>query len=249
MILTNEGIKVNPLRIDKILKTPFPTIRKQMMLYCAFLSSIGLYSSCHLSQQHAVLSELTSVTKEFEALPKHKVAFDDSKRLLTSEPLFPNYPNQNNPKMLFVDSSDILLGAVLFDAEFPEICVKETVTKYDKTDMIRCDWHIQKSLDLLKIPAFPTPISGTPGSSFFECLSHFVELFCIENFPLTHKLIRQYLLHQLQNSMLKHTFTAGSFSTFLHNFWRGTYVLSQINPYKLSRADLKHPPNLGYGCI
>ena len=196
-----------------------------MMSYCGFLSSIGLYSSCHLSQQHGVLSELTSVTKEFEALPKHKAAFDESKRLLTSEPLFLNYPNQNNPKILFVDSSDILLGAVLFDAEFPEICVEENVTKYDKTNMIRRDSHIQKSLDLLKIPAFPTPIPCKPGSSFFECLSHFVELFCIENFPVTHKLIRQYLLHQLQNSMLKHTFTAS-----LPNSMTWTQFLDKYNP-------------------
>ena len=65
VILTNEGIKVDPLQIDNILKTPFPTTRKQMMSYCGFLSSIGLYSSCHLSQHHGELSELTSVTKEF----------------------------------------------------------------------------------------------------------------------------------------------------------------------------------------
>ena len=103
VILTNEGIKVDPLRIDKILKTPFPTTRKQMMSYCGFLSSIGLYSSCHLSQQHGVLSELTSVSKEFKTLPNNKAAFDESKRLLTSEPPFLNYPNQNNPKILFVD--------------------------------------------------------------------------------------------------------------------------------------------------
>ena len=208
VILTSEGIKVDPLRTDKIIKTPFPTTRKQMMSYCGFLSSIGLYSSCHLSQQHGILSELTSVTKEYEPLSKHQEAFEESKRLLTSEPLFLNYPNQNNPKILFVDSSDILLGAVLFDAEFPEISVRENVTEYDKTNMIRRDSHIQKSLDKLKIPAFPTPIPSKPGSSFFECLSHFIELFQIKNFPVTHKLIRQYLLHQLQNSMLKHTFAA-----------------------------------------
>ena len=58
----------------------------------------------------------------------------------------------------------MLLGAVLFDAEFPKICVEETVTRYDKGDMIRRDSHIQKMLDLLKIPAFPTPIPCKPGS-------------------------------------------------------------------------------------
>ena len=137
------------------------------MSYCGFLSSIGLYSSCQLSQQHGVLSELTSVMKEYEALPKHKAAFDESKRLLTSEPLFLNYPNQNNPKILFVDSLDVLLGAILFDAEFPKISVEENVTECDKTNMIRRDSHIQKSLDRLKIPAFPTLIPCKSGSSFF----------------------------------------------------------------------------------
>ena len=83
-----------------------------MMSYCGFLSSIGLYSSCHLSQQHGILSKHTLVTKDYEVLPKHLAAFDESKRLLTSEPLFLNYPNQNHQKIIFVDSSDIFLGAV-----------------------------------------------------------------------------------------------------------------------------------------
>ena len=49
--------------------------------------------------------------------------------------MFLNFPDQFAPKLLFVDSSDILLGAVLMDVTFPEGEVKIREMEFDTLRM------------------------------------------------------------------------------------------------------------------
>ena len=207
VILDKDGIRIDRKRIDKITKLPFPTTRKEMMSFCGFLSSITQYSSLAVSEQHAILAELTSTVKDFHALDKHKNAFNAAQKLLITEPLFLNYPSHTSPKILFTDSSDILIGAVLFDVEFPTTELETRDIVHNIEEMKGKNKYVQNQLQKHKIPAFPVAINSKIRSSFFECLEHFVEIFELQNFPQTHKLIRQYAIQQLRNTMIKHTFT------------------------------------------
>ena len=168
-------MRIDPKRIDKMLAVPMPKKLKEMQSYCGFLSSITLYSSNQLSHYHGILAELTSNKKgfKFQVLPKHIDAFEHTKRILTQEPLFLNFPNQYSPKVLFVDSSDILLGAVLLQVDFPQIQATDSPCEYDVNEMLRSfSGRIRfPSICTQPAPFFPLPTRVKAGSSFFESLS------------------------------------------------------------------------------
>ena len=207
VVMSKEGIQVDPDRTSKILATPFPTNRKGMQSFCGFLSSLCLYSSNQLSHFHGILAELTSATKDFKVQEKHRTAFERAKALLAKEPLFLNYPNQSNAKLLFVDSSDILLGAVLFDVIFPPLELEEIECPYDIEVMASYTSVIQVKLNELQFPGFPIPIQSKENSSFFEALIYWIETLKIENVPTLQKLLRQFIITQLlDNSTIKHHF-------------------------------------------
>ena len=202
VVVSPEGITVDPQRIDKIKNTPFPTTVKQMQSYCGFLSSIGLYSSNHLSHFHGILAELCTEKKPFHITDKHRQAFEFTKQALTSEPFFLNHPNQHSPKLLYVDSSDILLGAVLFDIVFPEPRVVGSHHPFDIPAMIHLT-HTQGNQHLLRKGLFPIPCSSTPHTSFFTSVAELIPLLRIHNVPVIPTLIRQAVLALLNHSTIR----------------------------------------------
>ena len=70
------------------------------------------------------------------------------------------------PKLLFVDSSDILLGAVLIDVVFPPIKLLEHECEFDVESMRKNNRVIQPILDEINLPAFPISITSSTDSSF-----------------------------------------------------------------------------------
>ena len=175
-----------------------PTTLRQMQSYCGFLSSLSLYTSNKLSYYHGVLAELTSAKKEFRITDKRREAFRRLKEILVDAPLFIHYPDPSAPKLLFVDSSDILLGAVLFDVVFPPITLLEHECEFDIESMRQNNRVIQQILDEIDLPAFPISITSCPDSSFFESLSYLTKQLLIENAPENHKLLRQAVLYHLE---------------------------------------------------
>ena len=120
---------------------------------------------------------------------------------------FIHYPDPTAPKLLFVDSSDILLGAVLFDVVFPPLTLIEHECEFDIDSMRQSNGRIQPILDEIDLSAFPISIMSRPDSSFFESLSYMTQQLLIENAPENHKLLRQAVLYHLEQSMIKLSFT------------------------------------------
>ena len=202
VVVTKEGIKVDPQRIDKIKNTPLPTTVKQMQSYCGFLSSIGLYSSNHLSHHHGILAELCTDKKPFSITDRHRQAFEYTKHALTTEPFFLNHPNQHSPKLLYVDSSDILLGAVLFDVIFPPPHVTGSHHPFDIQAMLHLtnkhgDHH------LLRQGLFTIPCASSAPTSFFSAIAELIPILRIHNIPLEPTLIRQAVLALLNHSTVR----------------------------------------------
>ena len=204
--LDKQGIRIDPARTSKVLGTPFPTNRKGMQSYCGFLSSLGLYSSNKLSRYHRVIAELTSATKDYIIEEKHRIAFEKTKLLLTEVPLFLNYPEPKNAKILYVDSSDIMLGAVLFDVVFPPVEVEEVECHYDIDTITSYSTNMQLALNKIKFPGFPVAIECKENSSFFEAMIFWTNTFGIQNVPNSHKLLRKFVLVWLDKSVVKHNF-------------------------------------------
>ena len=110
-----------------------------------------LYTSNQLSHYHGILAELTSAKKDFVVTDKHRDAFEKSKKLLTEEPLFLNYPNPLSPRVLYVDSSEVLCGAVLIDAELPSVeLVEGKLEDLEKNEEDLAE--VQKMLKHMDIP-------------------------------------------------------------------------------------------------
>ena len=202
VVIDKDGLRVDHKRRDKILATTMPKTLKEMQAYCGFLSSIGLYTSNHMSHHHGVLSELTSAKKDFVIEERHKTAFEDSKKLLTTEPLFLHFPDQYKPKVLFVDSSDILLGAVLLQVDLPPMYLKpqeERQPTLDDEGMILENKIIKEH----GLGGYTIYVPSKQASSFFESLVEAILYLGIKNVPTDHKLLRHAVISHLESSMIR----------------------------------------------
>ena len=111
--------------------------------------------------------------------------------------MFLNYPNQYAPKVLFVDSSDILLGAVLFDMEWPKPRNMGEECVYDIREMRLRHRNINKELEELSLPLFVSRTFPKKNSSFFESVMHVILEMQVGNIPTTAKLLRQAVMLSL----------------------------------------------------
>ena len=125
-------IKIAPPRVDKMRALQFPKSRLEAQKVCGFLSSLKHFSPLPLQKCHAILSELTRATDKYKFEDKHRRAFDEMKRIITTEPFMLSTPNPRKVKLLYSDSSTLSTGAILYEvdmdvevqkigAEFPEV--------------------------------------------------------------------------------------------------------------------------------
>ena len=223
VLINKDGIEIDPKRMEKILATPMPSNLKEMQGYCGFLSSIGLYTNNHVSQQHAILAELTSEKRKFVIEEKHKDAFEESKRLLTSSPTFIHYPNQYAPKLLFVDASDILLGAVLLDISLPKISLSDKPHPDNLNEFRTMEMEKNRIIEAAGIDGIVIPIPHKTASSLFESTIYLLEKLGLGNLPTQHKLLRQAVLTHLESSAIKYTLAktlldSGQWGNFLKTY-------------------------------
>jgi hypothetical protein len=64
------------------------------------------------------LTSLTSNNVKFEWLPSHQQAFDKIKKVIETEVLLA-YPDFNKPFHIYIDASDLQLGAVIMQDKKP----------------------------------------------------------------------------------------------------------------------------------
>lgn len=110
-IITQDGIRPNPNKIEKILSWPIPKTTTQIK---GFLGLLGYYRK--FIRDFAKLTKpLTKCLKKDAKIIHNEEftsCFNDCKRLLTTDPIL-KYPDFNRKFILETDASDFALGAVL----------------------------------------------------------------------------------------------------------------------------------------
>lgn len=110
-IVTQDGIKPNPNKTEKILNWPIPKTTKQIK---GFLGILGYYRK-FIKDFAKLTKPLTKCLKKDAKIIHSEEfisCFSECKQLLTSDPLL-KYPDFNNKFILETDASDFALGAVL----------------------------------------------------------------------------------------------------------------------------------------
>lgn len=110
-VVTQEGIRPNPNKIDKILNWPIPKTTTQIK---GFLGILGYYRK--FIRDFAKLTKPLTKCLKKDAKIIHNdefvSCFNDCKHLLTTDPIL-KYPDFNRKFILETDASDFALGAVL----------------------------------------------------------------------------------------------------------------------------------------
>ena len=212
-ILNSKGLSVDPSRIEKMVNAPLPENRTQMQKYLGFLSSVKYFSPPELSEQHAILAPLTSTQVDFKLTDTHRKAFDESKRILTSQPFYLDFPDYEACKVLYTDASDILLSGVLMDVSFPDLHTENVPVNQNLPNAIHFDVHQTDHLltnsDLLhKHKLMPLAVKSKPESSFFESVVHLTQTLGMHNVPTNHKYLRNSVFGHINNSALKQEFNS-----------------------------------------
>ena len=203
-IVDKEGVRIDPRRIEKIERFPMIKNRKDAQKFCGFISSIKGFSPPSLSVQHAILSPLTSAKNEFKITEAHERAFQEAKRIMTTEELFLNVPDGTNLKILYTDASSLLLGGVLLDVRFPSIkVVPQGASELENIgEYIPSDRYLHSILQKWNVKCLN--IGNHPGNSLFESLAVLIKLLKIHNVPSTSTLLRYAMCTTLELSPLRH---------------------------------------------
>ena len=95
----------DPRRVEKLLKSTFPTTLTQVKSYLGVLNSIRSFLPQNIMKHMMVLQDLTSTTKGFKPQKIHHEAFENLKICLTETPLYSNIINPNSDFLLFCDAA------------------------------------------------------------------------------------------------------------------------------------------------
>lgn len=111
-VVSEDGIKPNPMKIEAIKKYPIPKTPKQIK---QFLGLLGYYR--RFIKDFAKLTKpMTSMLKKNNKLniekQEYKECFQLCKEMLITEPILA-YPDFTKPFLLITDASDFALGSVL----------------------------------------------------------------------------------------------------------------------------------------
>ena len=120
MIISRDGIKMDPEKVNAILKWPEPTNVKQV---CAFLGLSNFYR--RFIKDYAIIScpmvDLTCKDIIFNFGNKEKASFKTLKAAFTTAPML-QYPDQDRKFHLETDASEFAIGGVISvkcdDSEF-----------------------------------------------------------------------------------------------------------------------------------
>jgi hypothetical protein len=179
-----EGtVSVDPRRLEKFRAIPLPETRKQVMSWCGFLSSLKHFSPFSLARLHGILTPLTSPKVEFQMLPHHVAACNEIREIITSHEFTVSFPDPSKPKLIFVDSSLQLAGAILLEFDCESLAVEEPETVpepehyFAKSDPIR-EIVLQEELHL-----YPTALTLADGNCFFHAVCTVLEKMQLRSFP------------------------------------------------------------------
>ena len=149
MIISCDGIKMDPEKVNAILKWPKPMNVKQV---CAFLGLSKFYK-CFI-KDYAIIShpmvDLTCKDIILNFSDKEKVSFEALKAALTTAPVL-QYPNQDHEFCLETDASEFAIRGVISvkcnDGEYrPVVYMSHSMTPPERNSPI----HDKKMLAIIK---------------------------------------------------------------------------------------------------
>ena len=116
-ILTPEGLKPQPKKVEAIRKLAPPTTRRQLR---HFIGMVNFYRYMWRHRSHVLepLTRLTSKKVKYVWTAEQQHAFEEMKRIISKEVLL-SFPDYTKPFHLYTDSSDYQLGAVLMQENKP----------------------------------------------------------------------------------------------------------------------------------
>lgn len=136
-ILTSDGIKPNPNKIEDIIKLNLPNTQKQIK---SFLGITGYYRKfikdyAKIAQPMTKYLKLNSKINKLD--PSYIHAFEQLKSLITSHPIL-KYPDFNKSFKINTDASNYAIGAVLLQDGHPISYASRTLntheTRYSTTE-------------------------------------------------------------------------------------------------------------------
>lgn len=117
-IITPQGIKPNPSKIEAIQRYPIPKTQKEIK---AFLGLVGYYRRFIRNFSKITFPLTKCLRKGSEINPEnfeYKLAFQKCKELITNSPVLA-YPDFSKPFKLTTDASNIAIGSVLSQFDHP----------------------------------------------------------------------------------------------------------------------------------
>ena len=202
-VLSHGQIRVDPKRIDKMLKAPDIKTKRDAQVWLGFIASIKHFAPPILAKAAAVLSELTGKMEKFEVLPRHHAAMKAIREILAGTDFVISVPDNRKVRVLFTDSSCLCVSAVLLEADLElEVTRHEFKTEkakpFPKDDIIgdMCQ-HLQLNL------ALSIHDSKSDGDCFYEVIVDQLELLGMKNFVTKHYELRMAIVSAIDNSAYK----------------------------------------------
>lgn len=130
-ILTPEGVRPNPKKIEVIQKLNLPTTQKQIK---SFLGVTGFYRKFikdYSKIAYPMVKYLKKNLKPNTRDPNYIVAFEKLKDIITNPPIL-RYPNFNKRFKLITDASNFSIGAVLIQEGHPISFASRTLNNHEQ---------------------------------------------------------------------------------------------------------------------
>ena len=125
-LLTPEGLKPDPHKIEAIVALPEPEDVTALKRFLGMVNYLSKFLP-HLSEMTEPLRRLEDKDAEWQWLTQHKVAFNTVKKYLTESPVL-KYYSMNDEVTIQCDASDTGLGAVLLQKGQPVCYASRALT-------------------------------------------------------------------------------------------------------------------------
>ncbi|KAJ0715809.1 putative nucleotidyltransferase, Ribonuclease H [Helianthus annuus] len=113
-IVTREGFKVNPEKVQAIQQMPSPATIKEMQRLAGRLAVLNRFLANHAAKSYPFISTLRNCGKKtpFQWTPEAEAAFKQMKECLIQLPTLTT-PKEKEPLILYLSAAEVAVGAVL----------------------------------------------------------------------------------------------------------------------------------------
>ncbi|XP_021996094.1 uncharacterized protein LOC110893290 [Helianthus annuus] len=113
-IVTREGFKVNPEKVQAIQQMPSPATIKEMQRLAGRLAALNKFLANHAAKSYPFISTLRNCGKKtpFQWTPEAEAAFKQMKECLIQLPTL-TAPKEKEPLILYLSAAEVAVGAVL----------------------------------------------------------------------------------------------------------------------------------------